>query len=75
MQHRAIGMVLLAMLYASLSTPAYAYLDAATGSIILQAVIGAVATSMLFARLYIAKIKAFFSRSGPVDTVRTPDAE
>lgn len=75
MQHRAIGMGLLAVLYASLSTPAYAYLDAATGSIILQAVIGAVATSLLFARLYIAKIKAFFSRSRPVETVRTPDVE
>ena len=75
MQYRAIEMGLLAVVYASLSTPAYAYLDAATGSIILQAVIGAVATSMLFARLYIAKIKAFFSRSGPVETVRAPDAE
>lgn len=75
MQYRAIAMGLLAAVYASLSTPAYAYLDAATGSIILQAVIGAVATGMLFARLYIAKIKAFFSRSGRVDAVRTPDAE
>lgn len=75
MRYRPIEMGLLAVLYASLSSPAYAYLDAATGSIILQAVIGAVATGMLFARLYIAKIKAFFSRSRPVETVRARDAE
>lgn len=74
MQSRALSLGLLFAVYVSLSSPAYAYLDAATGSIILQAVIGAVATATLFARLYIAKIKAFFSRfggskpTGPSDT-------
>ena len=48
--------------YASLSAPAYAYLDPATGSIIIQAVIGAVATWIMYSRMFAAKAKAFFTR-------------
>lgn len=36
---------------------AYAYLDPGTGSMILQAVIGAIATGMFFARMYWEKFK------------------
>ncbi len=50
----------LAML--SLSAPAHAYLDPATGSIILQAVIGAIAGATLFFRTSLYKVKAFFAR-------------
>ena len=48
--------------YASLSSPAFAYLDAATGSIIIQAVIGAVATWIRYSKMFAAKAKAFFIR-------------
>lgn len=48
----------------SLSAPAHAYIDPATGSIILQAVIGAVAGATLFFRTSLYKVKALFSRNG-----------
>jgi hypothetical protein len=48
--------------YASLSTPAYAYLDGATGSILIQAVIGGVTTWLVYSRALGAKVKAFFRR-------------
>ena len=48
--------------YASLASPAYAYLDPATGSIALQAVIGAVATWVMYSKMFAAKVKGFFRR-------------
>lgn len=50
----------LAML--SVAAPAHAYLDPATGSIILQATIGAIAGGTLFLRTQLHRIKAFFVR-------------
>jgi hypothetical protein len=49
----------------SLSAPAHAYLDPATGSIILQAVLGAVAGATLFFRTSLYRVKALFSRRKP----------
>ena len=49
----------------SLSAPAHAYIDPATGSIILQAAIGAVAGATLFFRTSLYKVKALFSRNKP----------
>ncbi|MFN4112958.1 MAG: hypothetical protein ACK4GD_03340 [Sphingomonadaceae bacterium] len=51
----------LAML--SVATPAHAYLDPATGSIILQATIGAIASATLFFRTSLYKVKNLFARS------------
>lgn len=48
--------------YASLSSPAFAYLDGATGSIILQALIGAVTTWIVYYRMFTARAKAFVAR-------------
>ena len=48
---------LLAML--AVPAPAYAYLDPATGSIIVQAVIGAVAGATLFFRTSLYRVKNF----------------
>lgn len=59
--------------YASLSTPAYAYLDPATGSIALQALIGAVATWVMYSKMFAAKAKTFFLRLGKGRG--TPDPE
>lgn len=46
-----------ALVIGSLSTPALAYLDGATGSMLIQAVIGGVAAAGMFGRHYIAKMK------------------
>jgi|GEM_PF-3517248 len=56
----------LGAVYISLSSPALAYLDGATGSMILQVAIGGIATAMFYARLYSGKIKNFF-RPGSAD--------
>lgn len=48
-----------------LSAPAYAYIDPATGSIVLQATIGAIAGTTLFFRTSLDRIKAIFSRGKP----------
>lgn len=49
----------------SIAAPAHAYLDPATGSIILQAAIGAVAGATLFFRTWLHRVKALFSRQKP----------
>ncbi len=52
----------LALVWGSLSTPAFAYLDGATGSMLIQAVIGGVAAAAMFGRHYLAKTKAALSK-------------
>ena len=49
-------------LMAAIATPAHAYLDGATASIALQAVIGAFAAWGLYSRRALAKVKGLFSR-------------
>jgi hypothetical protein len=44
--------------------PAYAYLDPATGSIILQGLLAGIAGLMVVLRLYWSRVKAFFRRLG-----------
>ena len=48
--------------YASFSSPAYAYLDPATGSILLQALIGVAATWVMYSKMFAAKAKGFFAK-------------
>jgi hypothetical protein len=45
-----------------MEAPAFAYLDGATGSIILQATIGLVASAMVYYRLFKEKARAFLRR-------------
>ena len=47
----------------SVAEPAYAYLDPATGSIMIQAVLGAIAGGTLFFRTQIYRLKTLFSRT------------
>ena len=54
--------VVLFAVWASLSAPAYAYLDPATGSIAIQALIGAVATWVMYSKMFAAKVKSYFRR-------------
>lgn len=49
---------------------AYAYLDPGTGSILLQGLIGAVASGMFVAKMYWAKLKSYvgFSNASDIDS-------
>jgi hypothetical protein len=73
MNIRAIRLPILFVVYACLSTPAMAYLDGATASIVLQATIGAFATWLMYSRMFFAKVKALFVRADK--TASTPEAE
>ena len=55
----------------SLSSPAYAYLDPATGSILVQAVIGVVASWMLYSKMFAAKAKSYVVRLFQGDTSKS----
>jgi hypothetical protein len=46
----------------SYTSPAYAYLDPGTGSMLVQGLIGGVAVVMSFLSLYWQKVKAFFRK-------------
>lgn len=70
MKRLNLTLVGLVVMYAAVAAPAYAYLDGATGSMILQAVVAGAATILMFGRTQIARVKAFFSR-----TRKTQDAE
>jgi hypothetical protein len=59
MKHRSMIWGLLAL--GLLTTPAYAYLDPGTGSILLQALIGGIAASVTVVSLYYQRVKAFFT--------------
>ena len=61
MQSRVLRYAFLFGGYVSLSAPAQAYLDGATASILLQAIIGAVTTWVVYSRSLIARGRAFLS--------------
>ena len=58
-----IRMILSAVFLMEAPTPAHAYLDPGTGSMMLQALLGAIAASSVIGGLYWQKIKSFFSRA------------
>jgi hypothetical protein len=62
MQKYLLRLAILFGVYASLSSPAYAYLDPATGSIAIQAMIGAVATWIMYSKMFARKAKDFLAR-------------
>ncbi len=51
------SVVMLAAAYAAEAGPAHAYIDPATGSILLQGIVGGAATFLVVIRLYGAKAK------------------
>lgn len=55
-----LGFIVFSLLF---SSQAFAYLDPATGSILLQGLLAAIAGVAVTAGLYWEKIKAFFTRS------------
>lgn len=58
----AVRYAVLFAVYASLTSPAYAYLDPATGSIAVQAIIGVVATWIVYSKMFASKAKSFLLR-------------
>lgn len=69
-----VSATLLAFLV-TLPSPAYAYLDPGTGSLILQAAIGTVAGVLVALRIYWQKIKAFFSTKSAVESAKDHDPD
>lgn len=66
-------MIFLYVLFLSmLPSPAMAYIDPGMGSMIVQGLIAAIATGLLFFKLWWLRIKAFFSRK-PQDTDKADD--
>jgi hypothetical protein len=50
------------LIWLALESPAFAYLDGATGSIILQATIGLIASWMVYYRVFKERARAFLAR-------------
>lgn len=60
----------------SISSPAYAYLDPATGSIMLQALLGIVASASIFFRTSLYRVRALFAPKVKADaTLATIERE
>ena len=51
----------------SYTSPAFAYLDPGTGSMLVQGLIGGVAVVMSFLSIYWQKVKAFFGKKKEID--------
>ena len=52
-----------ALFLVGITQEAFAYLDAGTGSMVLQAIVGAIAGGLVVLKIYWARIKGFFSAS------------
>ena len=61
---KIISLVLFSYL---LTNNAYAYIDPGTGTIILQAIVGAIAAGIVTIKLYWYKLKAFFTKKKDKD--------
>lgn len=64
-----------AVLLAGFASPAYAYLDPSTGSMIISAVLGVLATVGLALKTYWYKLKSVFRRGEPRRNVGSEPAE
>ncbi|MBB5519490.1 hypothetical protein [Amphiplicatus metriothermophilus] len=65
MKKRSISLALAVIFATSSTSPAYAYLDPGTGSLILQGIIGAVAGGLYFFRSYWMKAVALITGGKP----------
>lgn len=63
-----VFIIALSALLIGAPTPAFAYLDPGTGSMIIQGIIGAIAGLMVAGKLYWGKLTAFFSSLKKSDT-------
>ena len=61
----ALKLAIGSLSFLGFTTPAYAYLDPGTGSIILQGLIAGVAGALVVVKLYWSRLKTFFSSKKP----------
>ena len=64
---RILKSAVLALTLLTASTPAFAYLDPSTASMVISAIVGLLATISLAIKTYWYKLKSFFSRDKPAD--------
>ena len=64
---KSIALPIIFLSTLSLATPAHAYLDPGTGSIILQLLLGGSAGVLMVGKLYWAKIKGFLGIGSKAD--------
>ena len=57
-----------------IATPAFAYLDPSTGSMIISAVVGLFATAALAVKTYWYKLKSFFRSDNPESPAATDES-
>ena len=57
----------------SYTSPAYAYLDPGTGSMLLQGLIGGLAVTISVLSIYWQKVKAFFVKQEPDTDIENKD--
>ena len=80
---RILKSAMLALTLLTASTPAFAYLDPSTASMVISAIVGLLATISLAIKTYWYKLKSFFSKDksadsasrepSPNDTEASPD--
>ena len=71
-----IKITLSAVTFCAISTPAFAYLDPGTGSLIIQAIIGGIAAFGLTVKIYWYKLRMIFGRkSGGKEDYSSKDPE
>ena len=68
-----LGKTLVLLIGILISTPAYAYLDPGTGSILLQGLLGGLAGAAVFLKLYWHKLLSLFGRKKSDDTNENQD--
>jgi hypothetical protein len=70
------ALILSVVIFSASMTPAHAYLDPGTGSIILQGLIGGAVVAGSFISIYWSKFKALFKRNDapPSEEPKGPDA-
>ncbi len=77
--NRLILIALLTALVLPIASPAHAYLDPSTGSMILQIILGGIAGLMVAGKLYWARLKEFFGVStgevATTESVSDPDVD
>lgn len=64
MHNRKARLSAIFVIFAAMEAPAFAYLDGATGSIILQAAIGLFASWAVYYRAFRERARGFFARIG-----------
>lgn len=65
---RIAHLAFLAALSSVFTSPAYAYLDPGTGSMILQGIIGAIAVGAAYLSIFWHRVKSLFSPAHRVDS-------